>query len=95
LGKKEPEENVKFTDEMAERMELEPYRSDGDRIIKSTAVYLLDNGVTAPKDIKAYFFKKFAQWLMNVAVDNKNSLSSMSVYPNIDDLERRMHKDDL
>lgn len=95
LGKEDAHENVMFTTELAERAEKEPYRSDGDRIIRETAEHFVDTKLVSPKEMKKYFFTKSAQWLMNVAVDNKRSLSSQPVYPGMEDLERRMHSDEL
>jgi len=94
LGKKEPADNIQFTNDLSERIELEPYRSDGTNIIKETVRHFIQNKVSSREAMKKHFFIKSAQWLMNVAVDNKKSLDEMETYPDIEDLERRMHKDD-
>ena len=95
MGNKEAEDNIKFTNELSARLERAPYRADGDQILADSARHFVEERITSPKAMKQYFFTQFAQWLMNAAVDNGKSLKSMPVYPNIDDLERRMHKDDL
>jgi hypothetical protein len=95
LGHKEAEANIKFTDELAERMERAPYRPDGDRIIAETVLHFVEQGISSPKEMKQYFFTRFAQWLMNAAVNNGKSLDSMPAYPNMADLEKRMHSEEL
>lgn len=95
MGKQDPHENVDFTNELKIRAEEEPYRSDGDKLLRRTALHFLDNSVSSPKAMKKYFFTQSAQWLMNIAVNNGRSLDDMPAYPDIEDLERRMHKDEL
>ncbi|KAL6049593.1 hypothetical protein QOT17_020344 [Balamuthia mandrillaris] len=62
-----------FRDDMVSRASKSPYRATGERIIKGTVKWVVENNIKSEKEIRDHFHTKFAQWIMDMAVDNKSA----------------------
>jgi hypothetical protein len=62
-----------YRDELVLRSLKNPYRSDGERIMKSVVNWMVLNRITSQTEIQREFGSKFGQWFLNLAVDNKQT----------------------
>eukprot|EP01112_Ceratiomyxa_fruticulosa_P008631 TRINITY_DN2236_c0_g1_i1.p1 TRINITY_DN2236_c0_g1~~TRINITY_DN2236_c0_g1_i1.p1 ORF type:complete len:177 (-),score=39.53 TRINITY_DN2236_c0_g1_i1:65-595(-) len=74
----------KDLDDLTKTSLKQPFRSEGERIIKDAAKHMVSNKIRTEGPLREYFMKQFTQWLMNVAAGNaqnmmQNRFQGMSV----------------
>jgi len=62
-----------FRDELVLNSLKMPYRAQGERIIKETVIHIVKNDIKKVSEMQKEFGKRFGQWFLDLAVDNKKS----------------------
>jgi len=70
-----------YRDELVLNSLKMPYRAQGERIIKETVIQIVKNDIKKISEMQKEFGKRFGQWFLDLAVDNKktNSYAGMSL----------------